>query len=240
MAEDIQVYPLMQQWSFTESYQGVSGTRVYLEDKSQPGVGGTAETLPDIGDTWDDDDYDGVTLKSIETSYPSTEDCGRRFVCNYDSNPFTQVEVLNDEDTPTNVEISGELCAIEPYSDKVDSEGKHTEFYWTWDSDDEGVNQSIFTHAVLTNIKYTKTISDVDDYVMTCNEYTGHTNDAKFFGFPKGMVLFEGANLYQFKNKAGWTRWRAELNFSIRNVTDNLTDDDKNGWNRYFKHVSFK
>jgi len=135
------------------------------------------------------------------------------------------------------VDVGGEFTAFEPYTEESGS-GKI--YYWNWASDGKGVDKaSLFLHKGIANLKRTRVVKQAEVYVLTSLEYIGHVNKGWFFGFPEGMVMFEGCSMFQFKNKMGHDRWKAELNFSIKNVTDKFYYDGDgvdvktqlNGWN---------
>lgn len=217
------VYPLTQEWRFSVSRDGTSGTRVYLEATGQiPGA--TTETLPKIGDAWDTN-YTTCVVVSIDVSYLNDNpNCGRRFVANYQGIPYTETVIpFTADDLPKSVEIGSEQMAIE-------EPGSDESHYWKWESDNVAVKQPIFKHWGIANIRFTKTIKDMKKYIYTCMTYVNHINSGTFFGFPAEMVMFEGANLYQYKNRMGADRWKAELVFAVRNVTDDFISG-KNGWN---------
>lgn len=232
IGDSIQVYPLMENWSFNITQSGITGKRTYLE--CADGLTGvTAEALPTIGTKWDDD-YPTCTCKSIDVTYvQNNENCGRKYVCSYDSSAFVQSEEIAADDLPINVMISGSHVAIEPFTN-LDANNKKTNditYYWNWDSDNAGVHQSIGKMFGICNIKFTRVVDDAANYVKRCLKYVGYVNEGVFFGFTSGMVLFEGVELFQFKNKFGNTRWKAQLSFAVKNVTNNFTEYQKNGWN---------
>ena len=223
--DNISVYPLVQEWNFTVSESSVSGTRVFLENLGQlPGV--DSQNLPNIGDPWDST-YEFCTAKTISVSYMGSSDCGgRKFTVNYDGSPAIISALVSSSDLPVSVDVGGELVAVEPYT--VDESGVKT-FHWNWQTDGEGCNQPIFFHQGIANIRFTKVVPDAEAFVKTSMAYVGHVNSGTFFSFPTGWVLYEGCSMYQFKNKLGFNRWKAELHFAVRNVTDDA--GEFNGWN---------
>lgn len=230
----ISVYPLVEEWSFNITENGITGTRVYLENLGQiTDDGVTPTTLPNIGDVWDSD-YNTLTVKSINSTYISKNvDCGKKFSVSYDTNAFVQQEQVAALDLPVSVDIGGDMMSIEPSI--TDSDGVTT-YYMHWKSDSsKKVNQPIFKHSVVANVQFSRVVDNFESYMKTCFKYYGHINNAQFFGFPYECVMFTGVSLVPFKNKMGNDRWKATLTFSVRNVTNNFSGSDgngaTNGWN---------
>jgi len=223
--DGISVYALVQEWNFTVTETGVSGTRVFLENQGQL-AGVSSERLPNIGDSWDTT-YKYCTAKSISVSYFNDRNCnGRKFTVNYNGSPAIISSLISSNDLPVSVDVGGDYTSIEPFT--TDSNGDNI-YYWHWDTDGAGVNQPIFFHNGIANIRFTKVVDNAEAFIKTSMAYVGHVNSGTFFSFPKHWILYEGCNMYQFKNKLGFNRWKAELHFAVRNVTDDA--GEFNGWN---------
>jgi hypothetical protein len=224
--ESLSVYKLIQEWSFTVTETGITGTRVFLENLGQlPGA--ETQQLPTIGTEWGPN-YPEVTAKVINSTYMDDKECnGRKFVVQYNGAPAIISALVGNDDLPVSVDVGGELIAVEPWA--TDDTGNITEYLWSWDSDGGLVKQPVFFHQGIANIRFTKVVASAEDFVKLSMTYVGHVNEGTFFSFPTGWVLYEGASLYQFKNKMGFNRWKAELHFSVRNVTDDA--GEFNGWN---------
>lgn len=220
LGDSIDVYALVQQWSMTISAESIEGTRVYMEDVGQSMPDGSSKTtLPKLGDSWDSD-YLNLTLKTITVTYILDNDnCPRKFVCNYNGVPFTQMaEPLSADDLPKNIEIGGEFNSWEP---KLNT--------WKWASDDAPINKQVLNRRIaLLTIRITRVIRDFDTYTELCSILINHVNDVELLGFPTETLLFNGANLYEFRNRAGQKRWKVDLQFVARFVTGNPAAD---GWN---------
>jgi hypothetical protein len=217
--ETLQVYPQTSQWQFSVSYDGSSGTRVYLDTDKV--LTATKVPLPNIGDAWDTNNP-SLTLKSITTTYiRDNPNCGRLFTCSYDGVPITQSSVLiGEDDLPKSVSIGGENWAWEPKEDT-----------FTWRSSGDPVRkQMISKRVVLGNITIQGVVRDFDEYLGLVMEIAGGFNEQKFRGLPIGTVLFQGADFTEFRNRTNQKRWRVALNFVVRKCTGNFTDM-KDGWN---------
>lgn len=219
IGEPINVYALVEQWRFSVSAENISGTRVYIgSDVEIPDAELT--TLPKIGDEWDAD-YDYVTLKTIDVSYVGDNDnCPKKYICNYDGRPYEQTMVPRSlDDLPVYVDISGEYISWMPPS--------HT---YSWQSDLKECVQPLYKHVALANFRLYRIVKDFDTYMALCMAYTNRLNATEFKGFPAEMVQFNGVNMYEFRNRLGKKRWRAELNFACRAVTK-VVGDALDGWN---------
>ena len=222
--DGVSVYPLMDQWRFEVSESGVSGTRVFLENKGQLS-GAITTNLPDIGDSWSTA-YQYVTVKTILVTYPSTEDCGRMFTVNYNGSPSIQSAQISSNDLPVSIDVGGEFVAFEPY--EYNDNGNKVNFSWHWSADGKDVKEPIYRRQAIANIRFTKVVPNAEDFTKLSMDFVGYVNSGTFFGFGPERVMYEGCSLYQFKNKLGFNRWKAELHFSVRQVTQKVIND---GWN---------
>jgi len=223
----LQVYLLTENWGFQTGTTGLSGTRTYLETTTD--LSGVSRVdLPKLGDSWDEENYN-ITLKDIAVALVNnSEQCGRKHICSYDGVPFTQVAVpLSDDDVPRSVEVGGEYLTW--------VEGGAGSFYFP--SDSSKVQQAMAYQVSLANFRMYRVISNsyIDNYMVTVMDIVNLLNDATFVGFATEMVMFTGANMTEFKNRAGSTRWRVELCFSVRQVTDKFPSVKQpaaaDGWN---------
>jgi len=227
IGESVQVYELVEQWRFSISASSVSGTRVYLD--SDASLGTSRVALPNIGDVWDLD-YGNVTLKTIDVTYLNDNDnCGRKYVCNYDGLPYTQTSIVqSSDDFPRSVDVSGEFITWEPKGN-----------IFQWGSDDSVTKQAVFKHVATATFRIARVVKDFDDYMHDVAGKVNRVNAANFLGFPAGTVLFIGANMTEFNNRVGFKRWRADLNFVFRTVTGDLRDG-YDGWNYFLRNDTGK
>ena len=213
------VYELVEGWNVTIGASGDSATRTFLEtDADLPGS--TKVPLPKIGDSFDDD-YENLTLKTISVSiFGGNANCGKKYTCNYDSTPFMQISALMSEDElPRSVEIGAEFIVWEPRT-------------WssTWETDGAPLKQPIHRTVAHMIIKVSRIIHAFDEYTNIVAKAVQKINNDTFLSIPAGMLKFEGATYTEFKNRAGFDRWRVELTFDCRMVTRNFAPN-MDGWN---------
>ena len=233
VGETVQVYELTQQWRFTVSANSISGTRIYLGTNAS--LSTELVDLPNIGDEWSDD-YPNVTLKTIDVTYINDNDnCGKRYVCSYDGTPYEQTAVIQDSDEfPRNVSVSGEFIVWEP-KDNI----------FKWGSDLTVADQVVFKHVATATFRIVRVVKDFDDYMYDVAKLLNKVNGDTFLGFPAGTVLFNGANMTEFRNRVGSRRWRAELTFTFRTVTGDFGIPDegqapRDGWNYFMRNDTGK
>lgn len=215
-----QVYELTEQWNVTWDYNGsMTGTRVFLETDADLDV--SKVPLPIIGEFFDIN-YRNITLKNISVTLVSgSKDCGRKYVCSYDANPYLQgTGVLPLSELPIMSEVAGEVVSYVP-DDGI----------WVWKSDGEDIKDLPFYYIASHNmLSITRVCSDFDVYNKLCESMVNQVNLLKFREYEKETVMFNGCNLTPFYNKTGKLRWKADLKFTTRIITkDPVPGND--GWN---------
>jgi hypothetical protein len=216
----IAAYTLVSNWRFTTTASGISGTREYIESADMTSVtGATASVVPKIGDAWDTT-YTAVTCKSIEIRYlGDNENCPKIYVCSYDDTPVTQTEQpVGEDDLPRSMSITGELISWEPKPGT-----------WKWKGTGLDCNQPIYRHVSTEEIVVTRVIKDIDDYNSHLFGAVNKTNNYTLWGFQHGSLLFVGADITEFRNRAGAKRWKVDLKFVARKVLDPI-DAGSNTW----------
>ena len=212
-------YALMEQWQFTITNSGATGTRVYL-DTDIVLANSSKENIPKIGDSWSDD-YPDVVVKSLGITYVNNSDeCGKKITVSY--GPWSiemEVTPQSEDDLLKNVSVTGEFISWEP---------KNTTFQWLDDSDP--VVQPLFLNIAKAGVQIYRVIRDFDAYMYVVMSLVNKVNASEFLGFPAESVLFTGANCSEFKNRSGSKRWKVELLFTVRSCTGDYTDGN-DGWN---------
>lgn len=212
------VYELVEGWHVSIGATGNSATRVFLEtDADIPGS--TRVPLPKIGDSFDND-YENLTLKTIDISiFGGNPNCGKKYTCNYDSQPFLQLSYdVSEDELPGSVEIAAEYIVWEPKTN-----------IYTYATDGKSVVQPVQRIVAHMIIKRSRIIKSFDEYTNIVAKTVHKINNDTFLGIPAGMLKFEGATYTQFKNKAGFDRWRVELTFDCRMVTRTFAAN-QDGW----------
>jgi len=214
-------YALMEQWQFTITSSGATGTRVYL-DTNLTLASSSKENIPKIGDSWSDD-YPDIVVKSIAVTYiNNAEECGKKIVCTYGPRSIEmEVSPQSEDDLLKNVTVSGEFISWEP---------KGSSYYWLGTDPHETVKQPIFYNISKASIQMYRVIKDFDAYMAVVMSIVNTVNIEEFLGFPAETVLFTGANCSEFKNRSGFKRWKVELLFTVRSCTGDYTDGN-DGWN---------
>ena len=226
---NIQVFPLVKEWKFTIDETGASGQRVYMDAAAYPGEA-TVE-LPSIGDSWDGN-YANCRVNKIDVQYFDDNDiCPQKFTCYYQTIFIDTQAMENDgeprpseDDLVIAMETSGELISIDPTSGD-------TTLGYKWEDDDEPVTQPLFKTVSTTTLKVQRMIvgtSGLTDLLNATWDCVGKVNNAPWFGTDSGTLLYTGFTSTPWVSETDTKKWKCELTFVIRTVTDVPGFD---GWN---------
>ncbi len=214
------VRPLRQEWNFVQDFNGLYGTRVYLDCADEHPE---AVDLPILWDGWDEDNAT-CTLKKIDIRFL----CDRgndvkRYTLNYDSyvNPEPEYNDIgsNENLLPTNIDIAAEWTVYQNPStpDVTISPGE----MWSWKSSPtvQATDVTIIKSTPVETFVITRYGwgADLHEYNEKAKLCVGKVNKTEFLKFDPETVRFDGANLEEIKNNSRHTRkWLARLKFSAK------------------------
>lgn len=214
-------YALVEQWKFSMSKSGLSGTRVYLDtDSVLPNS--TKESIPKLGDSWSDD-YLDLICSNVDVTYLNDSDqCGKKVVCTFSGLTTPQdKDPVSEDDSPKYVDVNGEFISFEPKDDAI---------YWEDGGATDFVKQPLYFSVGRATIRLFRVIKTFDEYMRIVFTEVNKVNNSDFLGFPAGMVLFTGADATEFRDRIGRKRWNVELSCAVRSVTG-VFAADMDGWN---------
>lgn len=208
----ILVVPILRsQWSIIESSKQSSGTRIYLDKDNHPRGDevGVAESLPELGDSWDRD-HDNLKLHTIAERWMDDSGiCGKTYTLSYGVDTGSG-DFENPEDLTTNINLSGSFGT---YSS--------TDTAWKWSSDDTDLPADTrvplreFNEVV--ELKREVHASDFMNFNNIISLKVGKVNENEFLNAPTGHVLFEGCSAQEVRPEFPELRkWVVRLQFNIR------------------------
>lgn len=249
------VIPLVKDWRFETQVGLIVGQKVFVDASANPSDS-TITTLPYVGQSWDGS-YTNVLCKKISEEYLAERpNCPKKYVCTYDSVPFSNYEYAG---TPFNLPVEAQLSGnFDVYDNPV---GKDGSWYWKKDGSfaaNVRIPKMVFTETVvITRYIYGNDLSEyhqkalfvclnkVNDAVFlgaasgtpNNNQVGGPWTPPNTNGFCKGTVLFTGADMVEQVSQSNQKKWEARLHFQIKCVgNDNggAIDPmaaDAQGWN---------
>jgi hypothetical protein len=229
----ISVVKLLSEWQLqVGEATGQVGTRKYHEIGGGYSGGGEVVELPSIGDPWDDDEFKNCLCRSIRITYDGgSEDCGRFFTLEYSSarSDDSQYRVNKGEPPPTYGLLPVQMDLGMDVASWTDSGNVR---HWKWNSDSSNIDQALFKNVGTATIQLTRilAVADIPTFIAASFGLVGLLNISAFFGFPKGMVLYQGASLADFYDENGDRKFRAVLSFGVKQTTQTFADGT-DGWN---------
>lgn len=226
------VVSLTQSWELNESVGNMSGTKVFITQAALPG--GTATTLPELGDSWDSSNvYSQLTCSNIQSKYLNDNTaCGLIYTCSYTYNTTSAETVTSPLDLPASLSVSGDLISFIPRAEDVNK--------WYWSSDGKPIiDTSIPRKEVVMSLTLQKYVlhDSIDEYIAIVSPCVNTLNDDTFMNIPKGLLMFLGVDAQEVPNNNGTNKrkWLVQLRFSLKNNHPAGTLTADYGWNRFFR-----
>ena len=243
----VPVVQLTQNFNFEMHESGQRGTRVFVDASVRPDL--SSEDLPAIGSGWSDD-YSGCRLRNIRVTYIQDNDnCGRRFECVYDTQSNDDSNALtNQSGAGVTNDVTKLACQVDAGSDSVTWEPWEepsasrfptgTKFTHKWTAAPgagQDVKQLVFKRTITGQFSVERIIKDSKfrDWLEKSWSKTGKLNDAEFFQFPAGTLLYTGCQMAKTWTQFGTStkrEWKGNLIFIYKSVTGSPTAG-LDGWN---------
>lgn len=208
-------------FEFEETFEGSTGTRVFVE-KASGGV-----TLPVLGDTFDASNPRLVANTIQSRQFGSTATI-KIFTVSYATTP-PETEVIFS-DLPRSLDVSAELLNI----GKADS-GTLQEY----ESDNAKIDQDLYKRVVTVTINLTRIYSNFEELLKKLKETSGKVNSKVFLGQPVRSILFNGAHADELTDDSGFRKWNAELTFEQR-APDKDGAGDFGNWDSIWREKAAK
>jgi hypothetical protein len=207
---------LTENFEVVESALGVTATRVFVTDANGP-----FSSIPSIGELLLG--YNKTVVESRTKTkfggHPNLDQWTIRYSTNPAINPDNEESVPNTDSLPISVHIGGEFISIE---------GADSGFKWY--SSGTAVDEIIPRKIGTGSFTVTKRLDSLNMYEIF--NYAGKINSKPIYfhgsTFPIGTVLFEGADVSEYKNDEGMQRYKIDYSFNVKVVP--LSGSDVGGW----------
>ena len=221
----------------TESENFIEGEKRYTD---APNSGTPITELPQIGDSWDNDEYEDLKLRVIREELLDARCEYKVWVLQYSTASEDDLQAggnASEDNLPVSISFGAEMVSWTP------PKQFQSNFLWKDASgsftalNNTSINTNINRRIVLITYTFTRRVTDLPSFKVANLRNINRINSSTFYGIPRGYLLYTGADMDSQIGVNG-KYWIARLNMIQRFTSPERAFDsngnlvaDVDGWN---------
>lgn len=232
------VYELVENSSIIETETGYTGTRTFTNADNSA----TPVTLPKVGDTWkstagyptdnniQSSVYDILIVRTVTRTLLSPGCLHFKWSVDYSTKDEDNYGgTTSENDLPVSIRMGAEMITWTPPAKYASNFKWRDATGYITSANNTNIQQNLQRLINITTYTFTRRVTELTSFKLANYRSIGRINSSTFYGLPRGLLLYQGADIDSYKDNNGRQSWLAKLTFAQRITSPGRLIDSKTG-----------